>query len=127
MNIENDPSHQRPPAQRLVQLEQRARNGLLALIVGAALVTVGQYSGASAVASSMQRARMDAWSAKSSEHAAAMATYLDCYFEGTQVHTKRGCVELAATGRLADELDSVTTTPKAAWEAMPAPLRWLIN
>ena len=115
------------PKQRLIQIEPIARKSLLGLVVAAGLVLVGQYTGASSVASVIQRERMDAWSTRSAEHATAMTKYLDCYYNSKSVLTKQGCIEQAATGQMAAELDEVATTPAAAWNAMPAPLRWFMN
>lgn len=108
----------RAEGSKLARLEPYARNGLLGFLVAMALVMVGQYTGASAVAAVMQRERMAAWAARSAAHSAAMAAYLACDKKGPAV-TKQACVERDAKGDLAAELDDVTTTPKAVWEALP--------
>lgn len=113
-------------SERLARLEPYARNTLLAIIVAAALLLVGQYTGASAVASVLQRDRMEAWASRSPAHAAAMARYLACD-KSEQESTKKACVDLVAADGLAAELEQVTATPQAAWEALPRPLRWFLN
>lgn len=112
----------------LANLEPYVRKGLIGGIAATFLVLVGQYTGASSMASAMQRERMDAWALRSPAHAAAMKEYLTCDRSGPEV-TKQACVERAATGQLAAELAEVATRPVRAFEtkAMPAPLRWFLD
>lgn len=127
-SMDNTTTPRPEPSKRmlLASLERYASNALLGVIVATFVLLVGQYTGASSVASAMQQEHMDSWASHSPAHAAAMAEYLACNREGPEL-TKKACVERAAIGQLAAELDGVATTPRAAWEAMPLPLRWFLN
>jgi hypothetical protein len=126
MNDTASPMTESTKKPRLANLEPYARKGLLGTIIAMVLVLIGQYTGASSVASVMQKEHMDAWASRSPAHAAAMAEYLECDRSGPEL-TKQACVDRAATGDMAIELDEIATTPVGAWKAMPAPLRWFLN
>lgn len=111
---------------QLSKFEPLARKNLVGLIIAAGLLLVGQYTGASAVASAMQQEHMQAWASRSPDHAGAMAEYKRCEVSGTEV-TKRGCAVRAAYGAMAAELEVLAATPQAAVDSIPAPLRWFLN